>query len=79
MLNIFMLYTWLVTVERTPTDAFIYSMGKVQYTRVELLHLGFTIVSMEDFYTMLAQHHRQSMITLAALRLDYIRYYATTV
>jgi hypothetical protein len=74
-----MIYTWLVTVERMPTDAFVYSIGKVQHTRVELLHLGFTIVSVEDFYTFLAQHHKQSMITLAALRLDYIKYYATTV
>lgn len=75
-----MMYTWLVTVERMPTDAFVYStMGKVQHTQVELLHLGFTIVSMEDFYSFLAQHSKQSMITLAAIRLNYISYYETSI
>jgi len=63
-----------------PTDAFVYAtLGKVQYTRMELQYLGFTIVSMDDFYTFLAQHSKQSMITLAALRLNYIRYNETSI
>ena len=75
-----MMYTWLVTVQRSDTDAFVYTpLGKVQYTRVELQYMGFKIYTLDDFYSFIAEHHKQSMITLAALRLDYIRYHATTV
>jgi hypothetical protein len=69
-----MMYAWLVTVERKDTDAFEYSrLGKVQHTRVELSYMGFKLYTLEDYYTFIAQHHTQSMITLALLQLDYIR------
>jgi hypothetical protein len=69
-----MIYTWLVTVERKDTDAFVYArLGKVQHTRVELSYMGFKVYTLEDYYTFIAAHHTRSMITLAQLQLDYIQ------
>ena len=69
-----MIYTWLVTVEPKDTDAFVYArLGKVQHTRVELSYMGFKLYTLEDYYTFIAEHQKQSMITLALLQLDYIR------
>jgi hypothetical protein len=69
------MYAWLVTVQRLDSDAFVYaSLGKVPYTRVELLHMGFKIYTVDDYYSFVAEHVRQSTITLAALRLNYISY-----
>ena len=74
VINIYMMYAWLVTVERKDTDAFEYArLGKVQHTRVELSYMGFKLYTLEDYYTFIAQHHTQSMITLALLQLDYIQ------
>lgn len=68
-----MMYSWLITVELTAADPFLYArLGKVQYTQVELRHMGFKIYSLEDFYTFIAEHHKQSMITFAQLQLDLI-------
>ena len=75
-----MLYSWLVTVQRSDTDAFVYTpLGKVQYTRVELQYMGFKIYTLEDFYSFIAEHTKPSTITLAALQFNYISYkpYAT--
>ena len=67
-----MIYTWLVTVERKDTDAFVYSrLGKVQHTRVELSYMGFKLYTLDDYYTFIAAHQRESMSTLAQLSLDY--------
>ena len=82
VINIYMMYAWLVTVERKDTDAFVYArLGKVQHTRVELSYMGFKVYSLEDYYTFIAEHHTQSMITLAQLQLDYIRcmHYDSTI
>jgi hypothetical protein len=69
-----MIYTWLITVEPKDTDAFVYArLGKVQHTRVELSYMGFKVYTLEDYYTFIAAHTRESMITLAQLQLDYIR------
>ena len=69
-----MIYTWLITVQRKDTDAFMYArLGKVQHTRVELSYMGFDVYTLEDYYTFIAAHHRESMITLAQLQLDYIQ------
>jgi hypothetical protein len=73
VINIYMMYAWLVTVERKESDAFVYTqLGKVRYTQLELRHMGFKIYTLEDYYTFVAEHQRQSMITLAQLTLDYI-------
>lgn len=80
-----MMYTWLVTVEFTVTDSFVYScLGKLQHTQVELRHIGFKVYDLKDYYTpslclshtlnifnsFIAAHSRASMITLARLQLD---------
>ena len=68
-----MMYAWLVTVEPKDSDAFVYArLGKVQHTRVELSYMGFKVYTLEDYYTFIAAHTRESMITLAQLQLDYI-------
>jgi len=73
VINIYMMYAWLVTVERKESDAFVYTqLGKVRYTQLELRHMGFKIYTLEDYYTFVAEHQKQSMITLAQLTLDYI-------
>ena len=73
VINIFMIYTWLVTVQRKPDDAFVYArLGKVQHTQMELRYMGFKLYTLEDYYSFIAEHHQRSMITLAQLTLDYI-------
>lgn len=45
-----MIYTWLITVQRKDTDAFMYArLGKVQHTRVELSYMGFDVYTLEDY------------------------------
>ena len=67
-----MVYTWLVTVQLTATDLFMYAqLGKLQHTKVELRHMGFKLYSLEDYYSFIAAHHRVSMMSLAQLQLDF--------
>jgi len=69
-----MIYTWLVTVQRKPDDAFVYArLGKVQHTHIELRYMGFKLYTLEDYYSFIAEHNQRSMITLAQLQLDYIQ------
>jgi hypothetical protein len=70
-----MIYAWHITVQRLESDAFVYThLGKVPYTKIEFNHMGFKVYNLDDYYTFIARHDKQSMITIAAIRLGYISY-----
>lgn len=64
------MYSWSVTVNPQSTDLFLYpSPGKLRTVRYELLYAGFTVWDVQDaYYELLAEHRRESMMTLFSLR-----------
>ena len=64
------MYSWSVTVNSHSRDLFLYpSPGKLRTVRIELIHAGFTVWDVQDaYYELLAEHRRESMMTLFSLR-----------
>lgn len=63
------MHSWVLYIEPRSSDLFVFkSPGKVRTVQLELVYHGFIVATLEDYYTLLAQHDSSRSITWFLLR-----------
>jgi hypothetical protein len=63
------MHSWRLFVQPHSQDLFVYpAPGKVRVVYYQLYYHGFTVATLEDYYSLLAQHHCASTMSWFLLK-----------
>jgi hypothetical protein len=63
------MHSWVLRIQSHSQDLFVYpAPGKVRTVYYQLLYHGFTVATLEDYYSLFTQHPQQQIMTWFLLK-----------